>query len=118
MAEAMLKFEQEERDGVLIVHVNGPLDSMTHDQFREYLGPIMNRPKVRVVLDCQNLSYINSRGLTQLMHYQRISKIAFSFLGVAALRPNIVKNLELLGLAKTFRWYPTVEEALTAATAY
>ena len=52
------------------------------------------------------------------MHYQRISKIAFSFLGVAALRPNIVKNLELLGLAKTFRWYPTVEEALTAATAY
>ncbi len=118
MAEAILRFEQEERDGVLIVRVGGPLDSMTHDQFREYLDPIMNQPKVRVVLDCQNLSYINSRGLTQLMHYQRICKISFSFFGVTALRPNIVKNIELLGLARTFRWYPTVEEALAAAATY
>jgi len=69
------------------------------------------------VLDCQNLTYVNSRGVTLLMHYQRTSKLDFSFLGIAALRPRILRNIELLGLDKLMTWYPTIEQALQTASA-
>lgn len=117
MSEAALKIDIEDREGVRLVHVSGPLDSMTHDQFKNFMDPIINKSRARVVLDCQNLTYVNSRGLTLLMHYQRVCKLGFSFLGVAALRPGIVKNIELLGLDKAMRWYPTLEQALETAAA-
>ena len=117
MAEATLNFEVEDRDGIRLIHVSGPLDSMTYDQFKRFLEPMLSRSHLRIVLDCQNLTYVNSRGLTLLMHYQKNAKVAFSFFGVAALRPRIVKGIELLGLGKLMTFYPTLEEALQTAAA-
>ena len=117
MADSTLKLEKEERNGVRIIHVSGPLDSMNYDQFKAEMDPLIGKARVRVVLDCQNLTYVNSRGVTLLMHYQRTSKLDFSFLGIAALRPRILRNIELLGLDKAMRWYPTLEQALETAAA-
>ena len=117
MADSTLKLETEERNGVRIIHVSGPLDSMNYDQFKAEMDPLIGKARVRVVLDCQNLTYVNSRGLALLMHYQRVSKLDFSFLGIAALRPRILKGMEMLGLGKFVTSYPTLEEALEMATA-
>ena len=117
MSDATLHFNIEDCDGIRLIHVSGPLDSMTHDQFKNYLDPMVSQSRVRIVLDCQNLTYVNSRGLTLLMHYQRVSKVGFSFFGVAALRPRILKSIELLGLDKLVTWYPTIEQALQTAAA-
>lgn len=117
MAQAMLNFEVEDRNGIRLIHVSGPLDSMTYDQFRNYLDPQISHAHVRIVLDCQDLTYVNSRGLTLLVHYERTAQLGFSFFGIAALRPSILKGIELLGLGKLVKWYPTVEEALGMAAA-
>ena len=115
MAKTRLNFESEEIQGITVIHVSGPLDSATYDLCREYLDPLLGRPRVRIVLDCRNLTYANSRGLGLLMHYQRTSKLDLSFLGIAALRPRILRNIELLGLDKLMTWYPTIEQALQTA---
>ena len=117
MSQANLEFEIEDRDGVRLIHVSGPLDSMTYDQFKRFMDPLVVQSRVRIVLDCQNLTYVNSRGLTLLVHYERTTKLGFSFFGVAALRPRILKGIELLGLDKVVKWYPTLEEALQVAAA-
>ncbi len=117
MAEAILKIDQEERNGVRILHVSGPLDSANYDQFKAQMDPLIGKSRARVVLDCANLTYVNSRGLALLMHYQRVSKLDFSFLGIAALRPRILKGMEMLGLGKFVTSYPTLEEALDMAAA-
>ena len=117
MSQANLDFEIEDRDGVRLIHVSGPLDSMTYDQFKRFMDPLVVQSRVRIVLDCQNLTYVNSRGLALLMHYQRVSKLDFSFLGIAALRPRILKGMEMLGLGKFVTSFTTVEEALEMATA-
>lgn len=115
MAEAVLTTQIENRDGIQLVHVSGPLDSMTHDQFKELLDPMVNQPRVRLVLDCENLTYVNSKGLALLGRYQRITIQNLSFLGIAALNRRIVKTIELLGMGKLVKLYPTVEEAMQAA---
>jgi len=114
---ASLQFESEERNGVQLIHISGPLDSQTHDQCRDYLDPIINQSGARVVLDCQDLTYVNSRGITLLMQCQRIATQRFSFFGIAALRPHLLKGIERLGLGKLLTWYPTIEKALEKAVA-
>lgn len=116
MTSALLTLEQEEREGIYIVHAAGPLDSLTHDQFRDYLDPLVNQPHARIVLDCAGLRYVNSRGLTLLARYQRTLSSSLAFFGVAGLNPRILKAIELLGMTKLVRIYPSVEEAWDAAT--
>ena len=115
MAGGELSFQTEERDGVHVVHVSGPLDSMTHDGFKDLLDPLVNQPRIRIVLDCENLSYVNSKGLALLGRYQRIALQNLSFLGIASLNRRITKTIELLGMSKLVKLYPTVEEAMKAA---
>ena len=115
MSEATLKFEIEDCNGIRLIHVFGPLDSATYDQFKQFMDPQLRHARSRIVLDCQNLTYVNSRGLTLLMHYQRTATMGFSFFGVAALRPHTLKSIELLGLSKLLKWYPTIENAMEMA---
>lgn len=117
MSDATLNFDVEDLNGIRLIHVSGPLDSVTHDQFKQFMDAQLRQARIRIVLDCQNLTYVNSRGVTLLMHYQRTSKLDLSFLGIAALRPRILRNIELLGLDKLVTWYPTIEQALQTAAA-
>ena len=115
MTATDLTTEIEDRGGIHLIHVSGPLDSITHDAFKNRVDPMLNQPHVRIVLDCENLTYVNSRGLTLFAHYQRSAASSLSFFGVAALNPRILKAIALLGMGKLVRLYPTVEEALRAA---
>ncbi len=115
MAVAVLTTQIENRDGIQLVHVSGPLDSMTHEQFKSLLDPMVNQPHVRIVLDCESLSYVNSKGLALLGRYQRITIQNLSFFGIAGLNRRITKTIELLGMSKLVRLYPGVEEAMQAA---
>lgn len=115
MTAATLKFETEDRNGIRVIHVSGPLDSATYGQFKEYLDPRVGQPNVRTVLECRNLTYVNSRGVALLMHYHRIAAVALSYFALAELSPHIRKSIEMLGLSHLLTWHPTLEEALAAA---
>ena len=116
MAETTLDIQIEERQWVQVVTVTGPLDSVTYDLFREKMEPLVGTSSSRVVLDCTHLSYVNSRGLTLLARYQRLAAGTLSFFGIAALSERIMRAIELLGLAKLLTLYPTVDEAIKAAS--
>ncbi len=116
MSDVQLTMDAEERDGILVIHVSGPLDSVTHDQFRDYLEPLAAVPHARIVLDCENLSYVNSRGIMLLARTQRALSSSMAFFGVAALHSRILKAIDLLGMGKLLRLYPSVDEAISAAS--
>jgi anti-anti-sigma factor len=116
MTGASLTTEIEDRNGVKLIHLAGPLDSMTHDQFKALVDPLASQDHVRIVLDCRNLSYVNSRGITLLARYQRGISANLGFFGIAALNPRILKAIELLGMSKLVRLYSDVDEALQAAS--
>lgn len=117
MARAKLNIEVEDSNGIRVIHLSGPLDSQTYDEFKEFMNPIISQSRVRIVLDCQNLTYVNSRAWTLLIHYQRSVKTGLSFFGIAALRPRILKGIELLRLDKLMQWYPTIDDAMQIAIA-
>ena len=106
---------QEEVEGVLVIRAAGPLDSMNYGAAKDYLDPILAIPRMRVVLDCAKLTYINSRGLTLLARYEKMATFALSFFGIANLGPRIVKAIEMLGMSKLVRVFDTVDTAVAAA---
>ena len=117
MQAGTLKLETEARDDVLMVHVSGPLDSMTYDQFREFMEPIVAQPHVHVVLDCKKLTYVNSHGWTLLVRYHRMALQVLSDFTVAAFDPRSLKGIQRMGLDKCLAWASTLEEALHPALA-
>ena len=117
MAEAILNTESEDRDGIRLIHLSGPLDSMTHESFKGKLDPMLKEPRFRIVLDCERLTYLNSTGIMLLARYQRAAGQNLSFFGVAALNQRILKSIDLLGMGKQLKLYAAVEDALRAAAA-
>lgn len=115
MTEAVLTTRIETRDGIQLVHISGPLDTATHNQFKSLLDPLVGQPRVRIVLDCEKLSYVNNSGLLLLLRQQRVAIHRLSFLGIAAFNPMNLKAVEMFGLGKMLKLYPTVEDALAAA---
>ena len=117
MTAASLKIETEDRNGIQVLHVSGPLDSITHDDFQRQVDALMIKTPFRLVMDCESITYVNSRGLALLAHYQRSSAKTLSFFGLAGLNPRIGKAIEMLGMTKLIKVYPTLEEALAVAQA-
>ena len=115
MSNAGLSTQIEEREGIRVIHVTGPLDSETHDSLKELLDPLVKQAHVRIVLDCERLSYVNSKGLMLLARYHRTAVQNLSFFGIAALNSRLVKEVALLGLDRLVKTYATVEEAVAAA---
>ena len=115
MTAAALTFESEERQGVRVIHVSGPLDSANYEQFRQYMDPVVDQPNVRTVLECRNLTYVNSRGVALLVHYHRSATVVLSYFALAELSPHIRKNIEMLGLGHLLTWHATLEDALAEA---
>ena len=112
-----LKLASEVVDGVLLIHVSGPLDSATYDQFKAFMDPVVAQPQLVIVLDCRNLTYVNSHAWTLLMHYHRVALQALSDFKIAAIDPRSLKGIQRMGLDKGLTWLPTVEEALHPALA-
>lgn len=115
MADSQISTTLELVDGITLVHVAGPLDSMTHETFKDFLEPLVTLPRARVVLDCAKLTYINSKGLALLGRFQRLSMQNLAFLGIAGMNARITKTIELLGLSRIVRLFPTLDEAMAAA---
>ena len=59
----MLTTQIENRDGIHLVHVLGALDSMVIEQLKDMMDPLVNHAHVRIVLDCEKLTCVNSKGL-------------------------------------------------------
>ena len=117
MVGERLNLNSEDCGGVQLIHVSGSWDAATHEQFRNLLEPLLEQPRLRLVLDCANLTYMNSTGLLLLARGQRVTSQNGAFLGIAALNRRITRAIELLGMDKKMRLYSTVEEALQAAAA-
>lgn len=113
----MLTLNTEDRQGIQLVHLSGPLDSETCNQFWSLMDGLLSKPQARIVLDCEHLFFASSRGLSALAHCQQVAGQNQAFFGVAALNKRIVKTIELMGMIQFVKQYPTVDQALKAAPA-
>ena len=110
----VLKIQVGRRNGIRIIRLTGPLDSTTHKEFKSLMDPLVDTPGMRIVLDCENLTYAGSTEILLLGQYHHRMAQNQGGLGIAALNNRITQTLEQIGLGQMLHLYPTIEAALVA----
>lgn len=114
MANPELKMYTEQVGNVTVVSITGPVDSATIEQFRLALDPLAIKPGAYILLDCENMTYINSRGLGLLAKYHRSCFGHLGWFAMCKVNRKLVRTMDLLGLGSLLKFYETREEALAA----
>lgn len=102
------------QDGVVILALNGRLDSNTSDAFEEQLLKLVRDGEIKIVLDFQELEYISSAGLRVLLKGARELKQTEGKLVVCCLKDYIKEVFDLSGFITFLPICATVPEALSS----
>jgi anti-anti-sigma factor len=103
----------------LVLGVAGRLDQDNCDAFRADLTAQVERSAHgagAVILDLSGLEYVSSAGLRCFMLASRQARAQNSRIVVAALQPMVAEIFEISRFNLVFEVYPSVREALAAAS--
>jgi len=109
-----LEITLEQIGQVTVMKLAGPVDSANFAKFKRELAAACMGGRVRVVADCSELTYMNSKGFGVLTMHHRSQLSGKGELVICGLNRKLVKTMDLLGLGEILRMFPTIEEALGA----
>jgi len=87
-----------EPEGPTLIHLAGVIDTHTLDTFERALKAALESDSRAVVLDCEELRYVNSSGFGELIRYHDRLRERGGCLVIARVPPKVGVILEMLGL--------------------
>lgn len=112
-----LEVIQEKVGNVLIFNIKGAVDGSTVEQFDKTLGPIFRQRKARAIVDCSELTYINSYGLGLFVEYHRQSCLGTGRMVVCSPKQTVTKWFDRLGISSVVTVVPSRDDALAVLAA-
>jgi anti-sigma B factor antagonist len=109
-ADLVLRVARE-TDGPTLIHLVGVIDAHTLDAFEGALREAIESGSRAIVLDCDEVRYVNSAGFGELIRYHDQLKARGGRLVLARVPPKIGVILEMLGLKSLIPVATGIEEA-------
>jgi anti-sigma B factor antagonist len=107
-----MQFETRLIEDVLIVKTPASrIDAASAIQFKEQMRNVMQDAPGRVVLDMENVGFVDSSGLGALVAVFKLTARERSF-ELAALQPTVQKLFELTRMNSVFQLHKTAADAL------
>src|SRR5437667_4007479 len=100
--------------GISVVSVSGRLDGVTAPEYERTVRELIDGGTTRVVLDFDQLEYISSVGLGELLVTAKLLKEKDGQFCVANVHGNVLSVFEMCGIGKLLKIHPSVAEALAA----
>jgi anti-sigma B factor antagonist len=100
---------------VLVISPAGRIDHANSEDFRNSLGPFVERCKSggkRLVLDLANVDYVSSAGLRCFMLAEKQAKSQGGTVVVAAMQPVVKEIFEISRFTLVFETFASVRDAL------
>lgn len=114
--EAELEIGERREEGVVVLSLVGRLDGVGAAVLMERISAAIGRGAVRVVLDCEGMSYVNSAGLRSLLIGAKACREEGGALVIAALAPQCRSVMAMSGFLSVLDCRETREEALAASS--
>ena len=92
--------EIEEKNNIPIIHVKGEIDVYTCPQLRTLLTDLVQKGQVLLILNLENIQYIDSTGLGTIAHTARTIENSNGKVCVVCTKNQIKKIFEVSGLEK------------------
>ena len=105
-----LYYHEVEKD-VLILAADGGLNASTADRFVADLEHLIEAGNTKIIVDCSQLDYISSYGISVLMRLHRKLQRHGGDVRLAAVKGMMVKALSLVRLDQILSIYPDVNHA-------
>ncbi len=107
-----MEIRSERHQQILVISLAGSLDALTADQTREAIAALLRGEEPQVVLDLCQVDFMSSSGIRMLMEILRLSRGLGGDVRLAAAQPGVQRTLEMSGLARLVKTFPSVEEAV------
>ncbi|HYO19561.1 MAG TPA: STAS domain-containing protein [Dermatophilaceae bacterium] len=112
-----LTISTQERDDVVLVSFRGDVDVYSAPTLRERLDRLVTSGHKHLVLDLQDVTFMDSTGLGILVGRLKLTRIQKGSLRVVCTVPRILRVLEITGLDKVLSLYDDRERAIADAMA-
>jgi anti-sigma B factor antagonist len=110
-----MKVRVSERDGVHVVSVSGKLmGGPDIGELDERLYALLGKGSQKAVVDLAGCEWINSSGLSILIHHYKKFRDASGELRLANLTKKIERILVIARLTEVFQTYDSVDEAVAS----
>jgi len=112
--DLVLRCEEQAFD-IVLFRLGGVIDAHTLDKFEKAMNEAIEKGAKSLVLDCEELRYVNSSGFGELIRYFDRLKEGGGTLVLARVAPKVGIILEMLGLKSLIPMATGLDEALAAA---
>ena len=100
-----------------VVHLGGEIDLHTCPEFRAVLQKLIDENQAQIILDMEEVPYVDSAALGVLVDTQRRLKERNGMLHLAAVTPFVMRAFEITRLIRIFHVHATLADAIEAASA-
>ncbi len=102
----------EMKNNAFVVTLNGRMDMETSSEFNARMEKYIEENETPILLNCRELKYINSSGLTSFIHVSQMLESLNQKFFLCELQPPILEVIEIAGMTTYFKTFPTEKEAL------
>ena len=110
-----LGLDVKEQGGWSVLAVSGEVDVATAPRLRERLVDLVTEGNHRIVVDLENVDFLDSTGLGVLVGALKRVRTHDGDLALVCTQPRILKVFEITGLTKVFSIHKSVDEAVSGA---
>ncbi|CAN5450919.1 anti-sigma factor antagonist BldG [soil metagenome] len=107
-----LRLDVSEQGDWSVLQVGGEIDVATAPRLREQLIRLVNDEKFRIVVDLEDVDFIDSTGLGVLIGALKRVRTHDGDLVLICTEPRIVKVFEITGLNQVFQIHPSLAAAV------
>jgi anti-sigma B factor antagonist len=104
--------ETSQQDDLSIIKLEGYLDAHTAPQFEQTIQTEMEAGRLRIIVDCEKLTYISSAGLGVFMSFIEEIRELGGDIKICGLTPKVRSVFEILGFTELFDICETQTEAV------
>jgi anti-anti-sigma factor len=102
----------EQHVQALVISLAGSFDALTADEARQAIGRQIDNGRRQVVLDLSQVDFMSSAGVRVLLEMLKGARGMGGDLRLAAAQINVGRTLEISGLVRVLKTYPSVAEAV------
>lgn len=113
-----MQIKEKEKDGVVILALNGELTIDSLDTLKEIFKKTISRQARKVLLDCKKLEYVDSVGFSCLIQFSKDLKGIEGSLFFSNLTPKVRSLFAITKLDSVFKIFEEQNEALREFSGY
>jgi anti-sigma B factor antagonist len=109
-----LSIDVRDEDGWRVVSVAGEIDIRSAPQLRERLNEVLDEGGTKLIVDLEGVDFMDSTALSVMVGAHKRLQRSGAGLVLVCTRPQLLRVLDLTGLARVFSVHPELAGALAS----